>query len=145
MSEITRRDWMLAMAALGAAGGAAEAQQSAPVIGEGSLGKARVFSPEGHLTKTANGAERWSGFSGTVNTGEAIGLHYSVAPAGTPPPAPHRIMHSELLAVAEGTLELWAEGEVTPAPADRSSTWPTAPATSSGTSAKARRATSSSR
>jgi uncharacterized cupin superfamily protein len=108
---------MLAMAAIGAAGGVAQAQESGPVLTEGSLGKAKVFSPEGHITKTANGAERWSGFSGTVNTGEAIGLHYSVVPAGTPAVAPHKIMHSELLAIAEGTVELWADGVVTPAPA----------------------------
>ena len=107
---------MLGLAALGLAGEAAGAQESAPVLSEGSLGKARVISPEGHLVKTATGAERWNVISGTVNTGEAIGMHYSLIPAGTAAPAPHRIMHSELLAIAEGTVELWADGEVTRAP-----------------------------
>ena len=121
MSEMTRRDLVAAIAALGTLGSAAESRkagaQETASVGEGTLGKARVFSPEGRLTKTANGAEHWNVMSGTVATGEAIGMHYSATPAGTPAVAPHRIMHTELLAVAEGTLELWADGEVTPAPA----------------------------
>ncbi len=117
MHEMSRRDVLAAMAAMGALGGVAEAQSGVVTTGEGSLGKAQVFSPDGHVVKSANGAERWNVLTGTVATGEAVGMHYSVVPAGTPAVAPHRILHAELHAVMEGTVELWVDGVATRATA----------------------------
>jgi len=105
MSEMSRRDFGVAAAML-AALGAAHAQEG----GAGTLGGSKVFAPE--LTKLANGSERWNGLSGTLATGEAVGLHASVAPAGTPKVELHVIKHSELIVVAEGTLSFEHDGAV---------------------------------
>jgi len=112
MSDFRRRDFLQALAAIGfVAATSAEAQTA----GGGTLGKTRVFAPE--FKRQANGSDRWGVLDGTLATGEAVGMHVSVVPAGTPGATPHKILHSELLVVAEGTLELWADGEVSRAPA----------------------------
>ena len=105
---MTRRHFGLALPALATLTANAQTTQ-------GSLGKTRVFPPQ--LTKQANGSERWAILHGNLDTGEAVGMHESVVPAGTAGAAPHKIMHSELIAVVEGTLELWADGVVSQAPA----------------------------
>jgi len=108
MSTITRRNFAAALPALAAI--TANAQTTT-----GSLGKPRVLAPQ--LAKQPNGSERWVILSGTLNTGEAVGMHESIVPAGTPAPAPHKILHSELIVLVEGTVELWADGEVSQASA----------------------------
>ena len=117
MSEWNRRDLLAVMAALAITkpANAAEAQAPQSVPGASTLGKTRVYTPQ--LVKQPNGSERWPILSGTLTTGETVGMHESVVPAGTPAPAPHKILHSELVVVAEGTLELWADGETSRAPA----------------------------
>jgi len=116
MSDLRRRDFLQALAAIGiATAGRAEGQTNAPIAGGGTLGKTRVFTPE--FKKSPNGSDRWGVLDGTLATGEAVGMHVSVVPAGTPGAAPHKILHSELVVVAEGTLELWADGEVSRATA----------------------------
>ncbi len=90
---------------LGVTGVAAEAQQT-----DGTFGAARVIVPE--LAKQANGSERWNGPSGTLHSGEAISMHESVVPAGTPKVALHKILHSELIVVVEGTLSYQHEDVV---------------------------------
>jgi quercetin dioxygenase-like cupin family protein len=104
-----RREFIAALAALGVAG-----KVEAQTTGEGTLGKSKVFAPD--FKKLPNGSERWGVLGGTLNTGEHVGMHVSIVPAGTPPSAPHKILHSELLVVAEGNLELFADGETSPAP-----------------------------
>jgi mannose-6-phosphate isomerase-like protein (cupin superfamily) len=116
MSDLGRRDFLQALAAIGiVTATSAEGQTNAPTAGGGSLGKTRVFAPE--FKKQPNGSDRWGALDGTLATGEAVSMHVSIVPAGTPGAAPHKIMHSELVVLAEGTLELWADGEVSRATA----------------------------
>jgi mannose-6-phosphate isomerase-like protein (cupin superfamily) len=103
MSETNRREFGVGLAALAAA---ARAQTAAEA---GSFGAARVIVPE--LTRAANGAERWAGPAGSVATGEAISMHESVVPAGTPKGTLHVIHHSELIVILEGTVS-FQHGEV---------------------------------
>jgi quercetin dioxygenase-like cupin family protein len=104
---LDRRTFAAALPALAAL--AADAQTTS-----GTLGKTRVFPPQ--LTAQPNGSERWAILSGTLDTGEAVAMHESVVPAGAAPSAPHKILHSELIAVVEGTLELFADGVTSQAP-----------------------------
>jgi quercetin dioxygenase-like cupin family protein len=107
MSEMNRRDFGWAMAAFGAVGGNSA---NAQTVGGGTLGMSKVFAPA--LVKAANGAERWGVLDGTLATGEAVGMHESVVPAGTPKSAAHTILHSELIVVVEGTLSFQHDGTV---------------------------------
>jgi quercetin dioxygenase-like cupin family protein len=82
--------------------GIATAQTSA----ENPLATARVFSFDEMKVRTApNGAESRIVFSGTLATGESVGAHESIQPAGTVPSPLHRIQHSEMVVVVKGTLE----------------------------------------
>ena len=112
MSEMNRRDFAAAMALFGAVG--ASAQEKGPE-GGGSLGSAKVFTSA--LTKAANGSERWNVLGGTIATGEAVAMHESVLPAGTPKGALHVIKHSELIVVMEGILSFQHEDVVDTVPA----------------------------
>ena len=47
---------------------------------------------------------------GTLQTGEAVGVHESMQPAGTKPNPLHTIQHSELILVREGTLAFVHDG-----------------------------------
>ncbi len=76
------------------------------------LTKSRVFAYDDMVAKTAaNGAVGRSVFTGTLATGEAIAVHESMQPAGTPPNPAHRIQHSEVIVVEEGTLEFMHDGK----------------------------------
>jgi quercetin dioxygenase-like cupin family protein len=76
------------------------------------LTKSRVFAYDDMTAKTAaNGAVGRSVFSGTLATGEAVGVHESLQPAGTAPNPAHRIHHSEVIVVEEGTLEFDHDGK----------------------------------
>ena len=106
MSEISRREFGVVAAMFAALGGVAEAQE----IGGGTLGASKVY--QSALVKMPNGTERWNVLSGTLATGEAVGVHVSTVPPGTPKVELHVIKHSELLAVAEGTLMFEHDGVV---------------------------------
>lgn len=85
---------------------------SAQTTGENSLATARVFSYEEMKTRTMpNGAEGRSVFSGTLATGEAVGAHESMQPAGTVPPVLHKIQHSEFIVIEQGTVEFDHDGK----------------------------------
>lgn len=87
---------------------AAAAQASAP----NPLATARVFPYDEMTAKTAaNGAVGRTVFTGTLATGEAIGVHETMQPAGTVPNPAHRIQHSEVIVVQEGTLEFDHDGK----------------------------------
>jgi mannose-6-phosphate isomerase-like protein (cupin superfamily) len=76
------------------------------------LAASRVFAYDDMATTTAaNGFVRRNAFSGTLATGEAISAHESMQPAGTAPGPAHRIQHSELIVVEEGTLEYTHDGK----------------------------------
>jgi quercetin dioxygenase-like cupin family protein len=81
--------------------------------GTNPLATARVFSFDEMTAKTApNGAVGRSVFNGTLATGEAVAAHESIQPAGTVPNPAHRIQHSEVIVVEEGTLEFDHDGKV---------------------------------
>jgi quercetin dioxygenase-like cupin family protein len=60
--------------------------------------------------KNPNGSESWNVVHGRLPTGEQIALHVSVQPAGTVPNPAHRIEHSEIICLREGTLEFQHDG-----------------------------------
>jgi quercetin dioxygenase-like cupin family protein len=76
------------------------------------LATARVFDFNEMNPKTApNGAVGRSVFRGTLATGETVAAHETMLPAGTVPNPAHRIQHSELIVVQEGTLEFQHDGK----------------------------------
>ena len=76
------------------------------------LATARVFSIDEMTAKTApNGSMGRSVFNGTLATGETVALHETIQPAGTVPNPAHRIQHSEVIVVEEGTLEFEHDGK----------------------------------
>jgi quercetin dioxygenase-like cupin family protein len=76
------------------------------------LAASRVFAYSDMTAKTApSGAVGRNVFSGTLATGESIALHETMQPAGMPPNPAHRIQHSELIIVQEGTLEYMHDGK----------------------------------
>jgi len=96
------------------ASGAAVAQTpaAAPTTGDNPLATARVFDYEQLKARTnPNGTESRIVFNGTTSTGEAVGAHESMQPAGTVPPKLHKIQHSEFIVVEQGTLEFDHDGK----------------------------------
>jgi quercetin dioxygenase-like cupin family protein len=84
----------------------------AQATGANPLATARVFSFDEMTAKTApNGAVGRNVFTGTLATGESIAVHETMQPAGTVPNPAHRIQHSELIVVEEGTLEFEHDGK----------------------------------
>ena len=107
MSDLKRRDVLVGLAAIAGAG-AVEGQGGAVVAGSGTLGRSRVLAPT--MAKMANGAERWTGPAGTLDTGEVVSLHESGMAAGGSASPMHKIAHSEVIVVLEGTLEFFHDG-----------------------------------
>jgi quercetin dioxygenase-like cupin family protein len=80
--------------------------------GANPLASSRVFLFEDMPVKTApSGAEGRVVFNGTLATGESVGVHETMQPAGTKPPALHVIQHSEIIVVEQGTLEFNHDGK----------------------------------
>jgi quercetin dioxygenase-like cupin family protein len=76
------------------------------------LAAARVFAIDQMAAHTsANGSVGRSVFNGTLATGEAIAAHETTQPAGTAPNAAHRIQHSEVIVVQQGSLEFQHDGK----------------------------------
>lgn len=102
------RTMVLQAMALLCASAALSAQTAAP----NPLAAARVFSYDAMTARTApNGAVGRNVFSGTLATGEAVGVHVTMQPAGTAPNPLHRIQHSEVIVVEQGTLEFDHDGQ----------------------------------
>jgi len=85
---------------------------ASPAVTQNPLTSSSVF-PYEQMTvkKAANGTEGRNAFSGTLATGETIGVHESMQPVGTPPVDLHRIGHSELIVVQEGTVAFEHDGK----------------------------------
>ena len=115
MSAMTRRDVLAGGAAMVVAGGRSMDGQSAvtPLVGIGDFaGGSKVFSMAAvTATKNANGSERKSVLDGKLATGEVVAMHESWAPEGTVV-VPHKISHSEILVVLEGTMAFEHDGKV---------------------------------
>jgi mannose-6-phosphate isomerase-like protein (cupin superfamily) len=76
------------------------------------LAASRVFAYDDMPAKTApSGVVSRRAFSGTLATGETISVHETMQPAGTAPNPAHRIQHSELILVEEGTLDYTHDGK----------------------------------
>ena len=84
----------------------------AQTTGTNPLATARVFSFDEMTVKTApNGSVGRSVFNGTLATGESVAVHETMQAAGTAPNPAHRIQHSEVIVVEEGTLEFEHDGK----------------------------------
>jgi quercetin dioxygenase-like cupin family protein len=101
--------WSLAAVGLLCASGIA---QTAAAGGGNELAAPKVF-PFDKMTvrKAPNGVESRMIVSGTLATGESVGLHETTQPAGTAPSALHVIQHSEMIVVIEGTVEFNHDGK----------------------------------
>lgn len=96
------------MAAYGQAAGAVAAAPPAGVV----LSEAKVYPLEGMLVrKMANGGESRDVLRGVLLTGEAVAAHESVQPVGAAPSPLHRIDHSEIVTVIEGTVAFEHDGK----------------------------------
>jgi mannose-6-phosphate isomerase-like protein (cupin superfamily) len=62
------------------------------------------------VVRRPNGGEGREIVSGVLATGETVALHASVQPVGAAPNPAHRIAHSEVILVSEGTLEFTHDG-----------------------------------
>ncbi len=102
--------WSVVVLVLGC--GIAVAQTAVSNSTGNPLGSAGVFSYEQMTAKkSANGTESRNVFMGTLATGETVGLHESMQPAGTPPVDLHKISHSELIVVQEGMVGFEHDGK----------------------------------
>jgi mannose-6-phosphate isomerase-like protein (cupin superfamily) len=93
---------------LAAIGGVIKAQTPAPSAAPSASvapSASKVFAfDEMAVRKAANGTESRSVPGFTLTTGESVGMHESVQPAGVAPVALHAIHHSELILIQEGSL-----------------------------------------
>ena len=104
MSDVTRRDFGMVLAALAAVGGTRLDGQG---IADPPLANSEVFHYDKLPVKTgANGNESRAVLHGTLPTGEFIEVHETTLEAGQMPHPPHRHSHSELLLIRSGLLEV---------------------------------------
>jgi quercetin dioxygenase-like cupin family protein len=76
------------------------------------LATARVFDYGQMPVRTnPNGTQSRMIFRGTLSTGESVGAHESMQPAGTVPPKLHEIQHSEFVVIQQGTVEFDHDGK----------------------------------
>jgi quercetin dioxygenase-like cupin family protein len=86
---------------------------AAQTTADNSLATARVFDYKQMPARTnPNGTESRMIFNGTLSTGESVGAHESMQPAGTVPPKLHTIQHSEFIVIEQGTVEFSHDGKV---------------------------------
>jgi uncharacterized cupin superfamily protein len=100
--------WSLALLGLLCVPGVAQTAAA-----DNRLASARAFPLEQmSSTKAANGVESWRVVTGTLATGEAVGVHETMQPPGTVPSALHVIHHSEMIVIVEGTVEFHHDDKV---------------------------------
>lgn len=84
----------------------------APLHERTILAQTQVFSYEAQPARTlANGAESRDILRGTLSGGETIAVHESIVQPGTPPNPPHRIQHSEIITILQGTIDFQHDGQ----------------------------------
>ncbi|HEV2579175.1 MAG TPA: cupin domain-containing protein [Acidobacteriaceae bacterium] len=75
------------------------------------LTQSRVYHSESlAVRKNPNGSESRDVLRGELATGEYVAVHESTQPAGIPGNPAHRIEHTELICIREGTLEFQHDG-----------------------------------
>jgi quercetin dioxygenase-like cupin family protein len=85
-----------------------QAASPAPPI---DLSRSRVFRlSELPVRRNPNGSESRDVLRGQLPTGEQVAVHASVQPPGIPGNPPHRIEHTEIICVRQGTLEFQHDG-----------------------------------
>ena len=108
-----RLDWRWLVLSITLTGGIPA--QNLPMPGKPSdnLAAAKVFDHASlAVTRNPNGGERRDVVSsGRLATGEAVHIHASMQPPGTPPGRAHAIEHSEFIVVTEGILEVTYDGK----------------------------------
>jgi quercetin dioxygenase-like cupin family protein len=76
------------------------------------MAASRIFRfDEMPVRKMANGGESRDVMHGRLPTGEAVSLHESMQVAGAPPNPAHRIEHSEVIMIQQGTMEFNFDGK----------------------------------
>ena len=96
---------------VGLSGVAAFGQVVAPAASP-VLAEAKVYTvAEMPVRKMANGGESRDVLRGVLPTGEAVGVHESTQVVGAVPNPPHKIDHSEIITVIEGTLSFEHDGK----------------------------------
>jgi mannose-6-phosphate isomerase-like protein (cupin superfamily) len=86
--------------------------QAAPAAAPATLSEVRVYTvAEMPVRKMANGGESRDVLRGVLPTGEAVGVHESMQVVGAVPNPPHKIDHSEIITVIEGTLSFEHDGK----------------------------------
>ena len=92
--------------------GSVRARAQAAAASASELAGSRVFAfDEMTAKKAANGSESRNVLHGALTTGEVVGMHESMQPAGAEPVALHAIQHSELIMVQEGTVAFEHDGK----------------------------------
>lgn len=108
MSELNRRDFGAALAALAALGPTLATAQSPTGT---RLSRSSVFHYDQLPVKpSANGGSSRAVVSGYLATGEFIEVHETSLPAGQMPHPPHHHPHSELILIREGQIEYISDG-----------------------------------
>jgi mannose-6-phosphate isomerase-like protein (cupin superfamily) len=83
----------------------AQAQTPAEKPETGAPSASKIFAfDQMPARKSANGTDNRSVAGFTLTTGETVGMHESVQPAGAAPVALHAIHHSELILIQEGSI-----------------------------------------
>ena len=108
----TRTSLVLASILLATATVCAEAQTPVEKPETNASPASKVFAfGQMPVRKSANGTESRSVPGFTLATGEVVGMHESVQPAGAAPVALHPIHHSELVLIQEGSMLFEHDGK----------------------------------
>ena len=103
MSDMNRREFGMAMAALAAMAGVAEGQGGKSGL---VLGEPKVYRfDELPVKHNSDVSESRAVVQGTLPTGEALEVHETTLMPGKVPHPPHHHSHSELLLIREGQVE----------------------------------------
>jgi quercetin dioxygenase-like cupin family protein len=120
MEAMTRRDVMVAMMAMAAMTGVAEAQQTPatallPKGGDFPTDASQIFRlSEMPATPNANGGWGRAVIHGTLPTGEYVECHETMLPPGRMPHPPHQHPNTELVLIREGKVEYSIAGVAQP-------------------------------